>query len=222
MCKRLYCLVVVALMGVLFVCRPNCAKAQGADYAVLMQQILQFIQDYDMDSGGLMSSFSDDGGNTYGILKKMLDLNEAKIQEAVTISNSFNKNPAMKALVNRLGYSTQRMLFTCKDIIESAEYIQEFGSVKDFQTIMTYEREFRSKAVDMVRASYDSVDALKSLRHENSLDLYNTVDGISQKCLADIEKMSADYSQLVSTVTDEVFYRSMASENNKLNNVYFY
>lgn len=202
---------------------PLKVRADGTDAAILMQQILQFLQDYDMDSGGLLSSFSDeDGGNTYGVLKRILEMNEERMRETSDVAERFVSNPTMRVSVGKLNTAMGRIFSTCHELIETAEYVQEYGSAEDFQAILALERQFRFVAINSVRNASEAVYTFKSMRQSDGLDIYNSVNNATQGCLNHIELMSSSVMSSVSSITDNIYYKRFSLENSRSRGFYFY
>lgn len=163
-----------------------------ADSSQLLALIFQTMQDYDMDSGGLLSAFSGEGTNTFSAIKSLFKDLQEKQSDVDRILNFAMKGKKALTTINSVSRTSRQIMRTISELTDYAQFIYEFGSYTQAYEAGYVLRSFQNRSVSLLNEVTRTITEIEQLRNSDATSVLSSMNETLKEFNEQVSNFSVD------------------------------
>lgn len=177
------------------------AKAQTTDFALLAQQILQFIQDWSAWSKQFDSL--DEQKEVFENVKNAINRVIDVVYTAKTVTTG----------VKELKEISDYYIETVDEILELKSYINEHGSLNDLQSFIRMEKRFSQNCGSLINASSIVIESVKRMKDSEPIEYLRLVTDTVHELRLNVAYHRSSCMQAMMTLYDNIRIDQTVADN---------
>lgn len=192
-----------------------------ADTSQLLAMIFQTMQDYDMDSGGLLSAFSSEGTNTFSAIKSLFRDLQEKQNDVDRVLNFALRGKKALTTVNSVSRTSRQIMRTISELTDYMQFISEFGNYSQAYEASYVLRGFQTRSVGLLQEVSRTITEIESLRNSDATSVLSTMNETLREFNEQVNNFSTDcISGMIQLVRAIVVDEDIDANSKCMNRIY--